>query len=478
MRPPSTDTGAEDPRKTAKDLGANLVLSGSMMRAGDRIRVTYAERESQSGREWRDLVEGSVSNLFGVQDDVAASVARNLELGAAPRPAPILDPTVSQQRYLEAVGHLRRYDEESSVDNAIAILTTLGDSPSVQAALARAYLYKFQITRQPQFAASASQSAERALAADPQSTDVNVTLGELRRQTGRHTDAINLFTRVLSQEPNNYDALLGVAEAYKAAGDFKSAEAQYKRAIALQPQYWGGYNKLGAFYYTQSRYDAAIAQFKTVVKLVPDNQRGYNNLGAMYQRVGRYDEAVHVFEESIRRKPTGQAYSNLGTCYYFLGDYGKAAAAFEKATELVPHDFLYWRNLGDAYRWTPGANEKARHAFERAVELCDDAIRVDPAEARTHLSRGTSLAKLGRTREARAAVIRALELEPQNAAAAYEAAVIANIAGDEDETVTRLEQALRLGYNPDDIRRDPEFANLRKSGRLDAIIAASRSTPQ
>jgi len=477
MRPPANDDGKGDPRKLAGDLGANLVLTGSMMRNGDRIRVTYSVLDSKSGREWRDLVEGSVGDLFAVQDDVAASVARNLELGAI-RARPATDPTVSQQRYLEALGHLRRYDDASSVNSAVSILESLGDSPSVQAALARAYLYKFQDTREPQYATAASRAAERALAADPQSLDVNITLGELRRQTGRTKEAIDAFLRVLSQQPNHADAVLGLAETYKASGDLRNAEAQYRRAIALQPNYWGGYNKLGAFYSTQSRYDDAIAQFRTVVRLVPDNERGSNNLGAMYIRVARYDDALRVFQDSIRRKPSSHAYSNMGTCYYFLGDFAKAATAFEKAVELVPGDYLYWRNLGDAYRWTPDGEAKARRAYERAIALCDQAVRLAPDDALAYVSRATSLAKTGRTREARAAIIRALELEPQNSGGTYEAAVIANIAGDEEEAITRLEQSLRLGHSGDEILRDPEFANLRKRGRLDAIIQAARSTPQ
>jgi tetratricopeptide (TPR) repeat protein len=478
MRPPASDTGTGDPRKVAKDLGANLVLTGSMMRDGARIRVTYSVLDSTTGREWRDLVEGDVSNLFAVQDDVAASVARNLSLGTSTTRPAALDPTVSQQRYLEAVGHLRRYDDEKSIDSAMAILATLGDSPSVQAALARAQLHKYELTREPEYAASASRAAERALAADPQSMDVNVTLGELRRRTGRHKEAIDTFTRVLAQQPTNADAVLGLAEAYKAAADYRNAEAQYKRAIELRPNYWSGYNKLGAFYYTQSRYDEAIAQFRVVTRLVPDNERGFNNLGGVFVRVGRYDEATRVFEESIKRKPTGQAYSNLGTCYYFLGRYADAAAAFEKAVSLLPQEYLYARNLGDAYRWMPGNEARAKQAFQRAIELSDAAIKIDPSDPRAHITRAASLAKIGRTRDARSSVLRALELQPQNSSAVYEAAVIANIAGDEDETTARLEQTLRLGYNANDAMRDPEFANLRKNGKLQSMIAASRSTPR
>jgi len=477
MRTPPSEAESEDARVVARNLGANLVLNGTMMRAGDRIRVTYAVLDPASGTESRDVVEGNVSDLFAVQDDVAESVARNLSLGATTPVRVALDPAVSQRRYLEALGHLQRYDSEQSLDSAIAILRELGDSPSVQAALARAYLYKFQTTKQPELAATAGAAAERALKGDPQGIDVNVTLGELYRRTGRYPESVTAFLRVVSQQPNNADAVLGLAETYKASGDLKSAEATYKRAIALRPNFWGGYNKLGAFYFGQSRFEDAIPQFQKVVQLVPDNERGYNNLGAMYQRLGRYDDAVRVFQQSVKRVPNGQAYSNLGTCYYFLGRFDEAVAAYQKAIELRGHHFLYWRNLGDAYRWTPGQKENAQRAYERAIELCDDAIRVNPNEARAHLSRASALAKLGRVSEARVAILRALELEPLYSANAYEAAVIANIAGSKDETAAWLEQALRRGYNANDILRDPEFAELKKSGRLQAIIEGFRSQP-
>ena len=477
MRPPASsdpkNDPKSDPKKTARELGANLVLTGSMMRSGDRIRVTWSVVDPATGRELRDLVEGSMSDLFGVQDRVADSVAAQLSLGAAPRREP-LDPAISQRRYLEAVGHLRRYDNETSIDNAIRILEELGTSPSVQSALARAYLYKFQETRQPQYAASASAASDRALQNDPQSINVNITVGELRRHTGRYDESIAAFLRVLSQQPNHADAVLGLAETYQAAGDMKNAEASYKRAIALQPQYWAGYNKLGVFYFTQARINDAVPMFRKVTELVPDNERGYVNLGAAYQQLGRYEEAVRVFSQSIARTPSAHGYSNLGTCHYFLGRYADAAAAFEKATQLTPNDYSYWRNLGDAYRWVPGQQAKANAAYDKTIELARATIRVNPGEGFAHLCLAVALAKRGQEDEGRAALLRALELEPRNPFFIYEAAVIANLSGSQSETVARLQQALRLGYNPSDVERDPEFANLLKTGTLQAVIRSEK----
>jgi tetratricopeptide (TPR) repeat protein len=474
-------SGAEpetnDPRQYARNLGANLVLSGVMQREGERIRVTYTVVEASSGRRWDELVDGTASDLFSVQDEVADSVARNLELGTSSIRVQ-LDPAVSQRKYLEAVGHLRRYDDAESLESAISILKQLGPSPTVQAALARAYLLKFQDTRDAQAALAASEAAARALESDPQSLDVNVTLGHLRRQTGRHSEAIDAFLRVLSQQPNNAEAVLGLAQTYGASGDVKRAEESYRRAIALQPNFWGAYNQLGVFYYEQSRYRDAIPLFQKVTQLVPDNEFGYNNLAAMHQLLGRYDEAVRVTQQSIQRKPTAYAYTNLGLRYYYTGRFADAAVATEKAVALAPVNAMYWRNLGDAYRWMPGQAAKARSAYSRAAELCEDAIRVNPKDARAHRTRAVALAKLGENQAARSAILRALEVEPTRWSNVYEAGVIANIAGDEAEAVARLEQAIRLGASVEDIRRDPEFANLKKTGRLEAIISGVRSTPE
>jgi tetratricopeptide (TPR) repeat protein/tRNA A-37 threonylcarbamoyl transferase component Bud32 len=477
MRPGQQEAEETDPMKIAQMLGANLVLRGSMMRERDTIRVIYKILDTTTGREWSDLAQGSVSNLFGMQDDVAAGVARQLGLGPSRVRVP-LDPAVSQQKYLEAIGHLRRTDKMESIEAAIDILEDLGDSPTVQAALARGYLYKFHEKKDTPFATKANAAAERALAADPQNVEVNITLGELRRHMGLYKDSTEAFLRALAQQPNNADAVLGLAATYDAMDEQEKAEATYKRAIALQPNYWGGYNRLGAFYSNSSRPELAIPQFQKVAELVPDHGWAYNNLGATYQLLGRYEDALRVFTASVRRGSESQSYSNLGTCYYFLNRFPDAAAAFTKATEITPRSSRYWRNLGDAYRWIPGRETEARAAYERAVALADEAIRINPQDYTEHRTRAVALAKIGRVREGRSGILRALELRPQSTSTVYEAAVIANVAGSEDEAIARIEQALRLRNSPDDFLRDPEFANLRKSGRLAATIQQFRSSSQ
>src|SRR5438552_7014882 len=240
------------PQHAARELGANVVLTGSMMRNGDRLRVTYAVSDLRTGKVKGDLIEGSVGDLFAVQDRVADSVAAALSLGTVPAYA--LDPQISQQRFLEALGYLRRYDDPESVDKATSILSSLGSSATIQASLGRAYLYKFQLTHEPKWADPAREACERALKADPQSADVHVTLGELKRQTGHADEAIKEYKQALTQNPNNADAILGLASTHASVGNLLAAEVAYKQSIELQPNYWGAYNRLGVFYAAHGRY--------------------------------------------------------------------------------------------------------------------------------------------------------------------------------------------------------------------------------
>jgi len=478
MRPTTPDAVANtNPQQVGRDLGANIVLTGSMQRAGDRLRVAYevidlAHGTSRSG----DLIEGSVSELFTIQDKLADSIAASLQLGAPSfRPASP-DSSVSQTRYLEALGHLRRYDSEASVDSAIHILEELAaqsSSASVQAALGRAYLAKFQLTHDAKWATPAAAACERAVSSDPQNFELHITLGQLRRLTGQTNAAIAELKQALAQQPNSADATLELAEAYKAGGNLPDAEAAYKKAIDLQPNYWAGYNKLGGFYFVHGRYQDAAQEFQKVVSLVPDNVRARNNLGGSYQALGRYPEAISLYEQMLKHSPTDQGYSNLGTCYYYVGRYSDAASAYAKASAMSPSSYRYLANLGDAYRWIPGNEPKSTIAYDSAISLARKQIELNERNADAHSRLAECLAKRGKLAEAQAEIGAALRIDANDVNSIYRAAIVSLLAGDEKRAATWLHAAVVHGCNPAQIASDPEFAILRQKESFKAATTAT-----
>jgi serine/threonine protein kinase/tetratricopeptide (TPR) repeat protein len=466
MRPSTELLASTDFAKVARDLGANVALTGSMQRDRDQFRVNFRVLDVARGTEKGDVIDGPIADLFSIEDRLAASVASTLQLGPTAFHATPADNTISHRQFLEALGHLRRYDSEPEVNSGIQILEELSrksTSASVQAALGRAYLYKFQLTHDTKWAVPATAACERAVNADPQNPDVHVTLGDLRRQTGKYAEAVTEYNTALAQEPNNADAILGLAETYRTSGKIKEAETAYLKSIELQPNYWGGYSKLGAFYASHGRYPDAAAKFEKVVQLSPDNSQGYNNLGGVYEQMGRYDDAIKVFLQSIRHSPTDQAFSNLGTCYYFLGRYSDAATAFEDATKLTPKHYFYWANLGDAYRWVPGADTRAARAYDEAIFLSRGELQLNPLNAVVRARLAECLAKRGFRADSNTEISRALATDPTNVRIMYRAAVIATANGDTSAAVRWLSKAIATGYPKDEIERDPEFALLRDS---------------
>jgi serine/threonine-protein kinase len=466
IRPKPQDLAdGDDVQKIGRDLGVTMIVRGSMQRAGGRIRISYAIVDAQNRSQLAaDTVDGAATELFDVQDKLVTKIASFLDPKAAPQRFPTLDPNVSQQRYLEALGHLRRYDKEDELNAAITTLEDLGTtSATVQAALGRAYLAKFIINRDTQFITKASEYCDRAAAADPLNPDVHVTLGQVRLQSGQNDQAIGEFDRALEQQPNNADAVLGLARAYDAKKDLPKAEAQYKKAIELQPKYWSAYNAMGIFYLAHGNGAASIPFFQKVIQLAPDNTRGYGNLGGAYQQMGRYDDAIGVFQRTLDQKPTAQAYSNLGTCYYFLGRYKESAGMFEKAIGLAPSHYKYWANLGDAYRATVDEKDRATSVYAKAAALARAEVEHNANDAVVRARMAECLAKSGDVTSAEKEIDEALHRDGENANVLYHAAKIAAFRGNTEDAARLLAHAIQRGYSRMEIELEPEFTAARKT---------------
>jgi eukaryotic-like serine/threonine-protein kinase len=460
-----------DPFGAARRVGANLVVRPSVVRSGDRIRLIYSVWNVQTRvQEAGDLVEGSLADLFGMQDEFAEKVtsALNLRRPAKKTPTPPsgLETAFQQERYTVALGNLQRADRRTSVEEAVRILEGLAtQAPSsalVPAALGRADLAMYLLTRDKAWAEKAQKDCDRARQLDPTLPETHVTLGELRARTGRAAEAIPQFQEALRIQPNSLDALLGLAVAYHLAGRPAEAESTARRAMALQPAYWASYNALGGFYYRQGDYPRAIEMFKRVVELTPDNVRGYNNLGGAYQQADQFDKARGAYRNSIRVKPSDGAYSNLGSLEFLMGRYREAADAFENAIKLTPGKALYWRNLGDADRWATDLKSKAPEAYRRAIALAGQDLTVNPKDASTHVTLAVCLGKTGDFAKAREHMAKALELSPEDPNTLYQAAVLANLQGKTKDAIGLIARARGKGLGAAQFERDPELENLRK----------------
>ena len=458
----------DDVREIARRTGAHAIVRGTVQHGNGDVRVTVSLVDARDGRTLAASTSTrAASDLFALQDAVAEDLLRALGRAVPERPqvAHAALAPADQRRFTEAVGLLQRARDEEAVDRAItsleSILRNARQSATVNALLARALLYKSALARRPALVEQATVYATRGVALGHDDPDAHTTLGDLQNASGRHADAAVSFQRALTLRPDDPGALVGLAQAYDRQGRPSEAEAMYRKVLSIRPDSAGALMRYGSFCHRQARYADAADHFRRATELDPEFASAHSNLGAALLALGKNEDALKAFRKSLALRPTAPGWSNAGTLQFTLGRYDEARESFEKAAQLASADCVIWANLGDACRFVPGQEARAKQAYARAVSVARDALAVNPNDAHVRSVLALSLAYGGAAGDAQREIRRALELDPTNASVLYKAAVIALLRGQHDGAVSWIERAVANGYPARDLARDPDLKALR-----------------
>jgi eukaryotic-like serine/threonine-protein kinase len=474
--------GVSTPEQALKEFGVNLALEGSFLRADDRVRVNFALVDTRTRRQLRaDSITVSADDPFAVQDAVVGGAVQMLDLKVKPQERQALEAHGTQvpdaySLYLQGRGYLRDYDRPENVDHAVAAFQkALALDPKYALAdtgLGQAYWWKYAETNYTDatWVEPARQACERALQLDPKLAPAHICLGKVDNGTGKYEQAVSEFQEVLRAEATSDEAYRGLADAYQRLGRLPEAEQTFRRAIELRPQYWAGYSWLGDFYFRRARYGEAAQMFAHVVELAPDSYRGYSNLGAIYVQMGRYEDARQTLEHSIAIRPSGGALINLGAADFYLRRYPDAAHSYEQATKLLPQFPTVWGNLGEAYYWSPGQRAQAAGAFQKAVSLADEQLRVNPREPRVLGQMAWYHAMLGQRKDARGDLSKALQIAPDNPDLQFKAALVHCHLGEAQAALEWLKKAHSAGVPSSEARNNPFFDCLQNDPEFQKLI--------
>jgi len=469
-----------DPAKWARDTGANLIVQPAVRQMGDRGQLSFSVFPVGSLVQIAaGEVTGPASEYFRLEDELTQKLVAALRIHlaggrvAATRGPPPVAPGAGQTDYVIALGCLERYDDEDSVQKAIQLLTKIPDeekSALVQAALGRAYLASYNLSKDVTLAELAKKAAERAVALDPGLPEAQVTLGQVLTATGEPAKAAGVILKASEMRPNDAEAARALALALNKAGRLAEAEKAFQRVVELKPRAWSAYSGLGYFYFGSSQYQKAIDAYKTGIDLNPDVARLHYNLGAAYLKMRRNAEAEKAFQRSIEIKPQSTALSNLGTLYYIQGRYPDAANAFSWAVELGPLDYWNHKALADALFRIPGGSERARTEYAEASRLAQEDLRVDPKSGEAHAVIGAAASKTRSPDAGLAEIRRALAIEPDNPVVLQCAAIAFAAAGKTNESLDAIEHGLKQGLSVDEIETEPDLAALHGNPRYRAIL--------
>ena len=458
----------------ARGAGVDFALDGSLHASGGRLRLDLHLVPAEGSRPvWERSLEGAPDDLLRAEPSLVAEIAAQVGARRAQNP-PATTNLDAFRFFSQGQALLDRVDLPDHIEQAIVLFDRAVElDPTfalAHAGLGKAYWRKYLDTREARFADLADEHTSEALTRDPDLPLAHIAKAILYNGTGRSDLALAELDHAEKANPSD--------EVHRLRGQIlfdlnrrDEAYASFDRAVAAGPGFFQNHLTKGIAALRGGRFEEARLALVEADRLQPDSPQTLEMLAVAYQNLGDLDRARAHFERSIAITPTARACSNLGTLYYQMGQVDLAVERFRQAADLQQNSAQIRRNLGDAYAKV-GRDADARAAYERALQLAEEAVEVNPRDT-VHLGlRALCEAKLGRVDEARAHVGEALAVDDADNAVLFRAAAVHALAGDTDAALGYLERALDAGYSRALARADEDLASLRGTTRFQALTAA------
>jgi TolB-like protein/DNA-binding winged helix-turn-helix (wHTH) protein/Tfp pilus assembly protein PilF len=364
-------------------LDVDVILEGSVRKAGDQVRITAQLVDAEDGFHlWSETYHRGLEDIFAIQDGIARAIADALRIELRVSPDQPLNPSGTE--HLEAYNaYLRGLELARSsapgplwaaldwFERAVALDPGFADAHLQITSVYAAMLSRSVVSRETA-EAPARAAIARALMLNPSSSDAYTARAMLRHVLGELAGSEADFLRAIELNPNNLwpYAEYGVLLSYGLSRP-EEAVAYLEQAVALDPLWLNARSLLGTALAEAGRADEGIAMLLSNLEANPDYRENYWRLADVYAGVeGRMDEAVRWYGHSIAFQPDPFVYTDLVTGHLDLGDVTGAEKWLSRLESAFPgnHHGLISRYLIQRYQ---GMQEEALHTArllsERAV---------------------------------------------------------------------------------------------------------------
>jgi len=301
-----------------RELGVRYVLEGSVRKAGNRVRITAQLVEAESGAQlWADRFEGSLEDVFQLQDDVAVSVAGVNE--------PALQAAEARRSAKRPTRDLTAYD---LFLRALAV----GSSRS-KAGITRALDFSEQaIGRDPHYGSALGYAASCRVVMDVNGWTEE--LGQNRRA------AIGCAERALESAGDDPVTLVLAAHALAYFGEnFDAVIGLVDRALAFNPSFSRGWLMSARIRIWAGQLDLAIAHAGRAIGLSPRDRPGDHLflVGLAHFLSRRFEDAMPKLIAAVQHLPNAPEYHRaLASCYAHMGRLEEARSVIERLRTISP----------------------------------------------------------------------------------------------------------------------------------------------
>ncbi len=311
-----------------KDLGAAYVLSGSLRRAGTRLRINAQLVDAATDFPiWTERYDREMQDVFEVQDEIAQKIAAALRITLTPLEQQALSakPTENLQAYdlfLRGRDYARRVGRQDLLfalqmyENAVALDPGFALAHAGLSLVSAQYYYFFE--RQQKWIDRAISATKAASATGSNDPEIHAAEAWLSFAEGRHSEATE----------------------------------KIRGALRRKPDLDGGYYLLGRSLFASGHYQEVVDMMEEALRHAGENYNVtvpiHNALGALGKKEALNNflhREIEIMEGSLRKYPEdARARVLLATNYAAFGRYEDAKREADLAMTLRPDDSMILYN--------------------------------------------------------------------------------------------------------------------------------------
>jgi serine/threonine protein kinase/tetratricopeptide (TPR) repeat protein len=337
--------------QVGRELNAACVLSGSLRRAGNRLRITAQLIRAQTGHSiWAERYDRELKDVFEVQDEIARSISQALRIKLSPQE-----------------------------EKAIARKQT--DNPQAYDYYLRGRQFFHQFRRKGfDFA---RQMFARAIVIDPHYARAYAGVADCCSFLYMYWDSVDdnlneaeaASRKALELDPELAEAHAAGGLAFALKKDFAQAQKEFEAAIRLDPKLYEAY-----YFYARTSFQSgdltkAAALYEQASKLNPDDYQAVSLLVPVYHGLGRPAEAtatekraLHISEKHTENHPDDPRALYLGAGILArIGEHAKSYEWARRALAIDPEETSILYNVACVYALL-GKTEDALACLGKVME--------------------------------------------------------------------------------------------------------------
>jgi TolB-like protein/Tfp pilus assembly protein PilF len=369
----------KSPEEIARELRVDVILEGSVRRAGNRVRIRSGLVDVESHQQlWAEAYDRDMTDIFDIQSEVAQSIATTLKATLSadhrqllqPAPPPNLE---AYHLYLRGRHFLNRMTPEG-IQKAIecfegALALDPGYARS-HAGISTAYVNAAHFSYMPPQEAfpKAKTAARTALEMDPMLAEAHSSMAVvLFNYDWEWAEAERSFRRAIELNPSYAEAHTAYSVFLTVHGRNEEAVEQARRGLELDPLSLMASMGLGWVLHFANRHEEAIRQFEATLEMDPNYLIARCLLAVVYLEQGRYDEAIPILQQWHWSR------AHLGQAYATSGDANAAREILKEITDPSQVNYFSAFDIGLIY-FLIGENDEGFRWFEKAYQVRENKL--------------------------------------------------------------------------------------------------------